>query len=340
MIVNNLIVETFGCHIGKYSERLKVTNKDGVLEQAPLLHLQSILISGRGVSISADAVEACCERGIPIHFVDPTGYVYASVMSNGLNGTALTRRAQLDAYTSPRGVHFACAVAEGKISNQATTLKYVAKNRSDTEPEVFDALRSAADEVQDHVATIEQLRRGELDDIRAALMGAEGSAARRYWQAVGVLFPESYGWQGRKTRGARDPINSLLNYGYGILYGQIAQAVVLAGLDPYAGFLHADRSGKPSLVLDLIEEFRQVAVDRLVFGLINRGFRVGQDEQGLLDVETRKRLAEKVLEHLEAEVRHQGRRFELRVVIQMQARELASFVRGERDQYTPFRISW
>lgn len=82
MIVNHLIVETFGCHIGKHSERLKVTHKEGVLQEAPLLHLQSILISGRGVSISADTVEACCERGIPIHFVDPTGYVYASVMSN------------------------------------------------------------------------------------------------------------------------------------------------------------------------------------------------------------------------------------------------------------------
>ncbi|GIK29993.1 MAG: CRISPR-associated endonuclease Cas1 [Caldilineaceae bacterium] len=340
MIVNHLIVETFGCHIGKHSERLKVTHKEGVLQEAPLLHLQSILISGRGVSISADTVEACCERGIPIHFVDPTGYVYASVMSNGLNGTALTRRAQLDAYTSPRGVHFACAVVDGKISNQAITLKYLAKNRAESDPEVFDALRIAAAEVQDHSATIDLLRSGELDDIRAALMGAEGSAARRYWQAAGVLFPKEYGWPGRKTRGARDPINSLLNYGYGILYGQIAQAVVLAGLDLYAGFLHADRSGKPSLVLDLIEEFRQVAVDRLVFGLINRNFKVDQDAQGLLDGETRKRLADKVLEHLESEVRHQGKRYELRTVIQMQARELASFVRGERDQYTAFKISW
>jgi CRISPR-associated protein Cas1 len=77
-------------------------------------------------------------------------------------------------------------------------------------------------------------------------------------------MPEQYDWPGREGRGAQDPLNSLLNYGYGILYGQVEQAIILAGLDPYAGFLHADRPGKPSLTLDLIEEFRQVAIDRVV----------------------------------------------------------------------------
>jgi len=340
MIVDHLITDTFGSHIGKYSERLKVTHKEGTLGEAPLLHLKSVLITNRGVSMSSDAVEACCERGIPIHYLDPTGYVYASVMSSGLNGTVLTRRAQLHAFESPLGAQFACAVAEGKIHNQAITLKYIAKNRAENEPDVFESLRMASDEVLDHTVTIDRVRGGLLEEVRNTVMGAEGAAARRYWQAVSSLFPDSYQWSGRKTRGARDPINSLLNYGYGILYGQIGQAIVLAGLDPYAGFLHVDRSGKPSLVLDMIEEFRQVAVDRLVFGLINRNFTVKQEDNGLLDTDTRKRLATKVLEHLETEVRHEGKRFAIRTVIQMQARDLASFLRGERGAYTPFKASW
>lgn len=340
MIVDHLITDSFGSHIGKYSERLKVTHKEGTLVEAPLLHLKSVLITNRGISMSSDAVEACCERGIPIHYLDAIGYVYASVMSNGLNGTVLTRRSQLHAYESQFGSQFACAVAAGKIHNQAVTLKYLAKNRSESEPDLFESLRMASTEVLDHTATVERLRGGLLDDIRNSLMGAEGAAARRYWQAVSALFPDGYQWSGRKTRGARDPINSLLNYGYGILYGQIGQAIVLAGLDPYAGFLHVDRSGKPSLVLDMIEEFRQVAVDRLVFGLINRSFTVKQDANGLLDSDTRKRLAIKVLEHLETEVRHEGKRFAIRTIIQMQARDLASFLRGEREAYTSFKASW
>ncbi|MER3513307.1 MAG: CRISPR-associated endonuclease Cas1, partial [Chloroflexota bacterium] len=81
------------------------------------------------------------------------------------------------------------------------------------------------------------------------------------------------------------------NYGYGILYGQVERALVLAGLDPYAGFIHVDRPGKPSLVLDLIEEFRQAVVDRTVLGLVNKGVALEQDEEGRLTEGTRRMLA-------------------------------------------------
>ena len=140
------------------------------------------------------------------------------------------------------------------------------------------------------------------------------------------------------TRGARDGLNSALNYGYGILYGQMERALVLAGLDPYAGFIHADRPGKPSLTLDLIEEFRQPVVDRTVLGLANKGFEFKQDEDGLLAEDTRRALAEKVLERLEESTeRYEGKKQALRVIIQSQARHLATFVRGDRADYEPFR---
>jgi len=90
----------------------------------------------------------------------------------------------------------------------------------------------------------------------------------------------------------------------------------------------------------LIEEFRQVAVDRIVFGLVNRNFTVEQDEKGLLSADTRKRFAEKVLEHFEVNVSYLGKKFPLRAVFQMQAREIAAFVRGQREAYEPFKASW
>ncbi len=141
-------------------------------------------------------------------------------------------------------------------------------------------------------------------------------------------------------RGATDPVDSLLNYGYGILYAQVERALVLAGLDPYAGFVHADRPGKPSLVLDLIEEFRQVVVDRVVFGLVNRHFTVEQNERGLLSDATRRSLPEKVIKHLESEVPYEGKRYELRIVLQSQARHLAAFLRGDRESYEAFQAGW
>lgn len=337
-IVKNLVVETFGSHIGKYSERLKVTQKGETLAQAPLLHLESVSILSLGVSISADAISACCERGIPIFLVDPQGTPYASLYSSGLIGTVITRREQLRAFDDERGKHLGLAFAVGKIKNQSITLRYLAKTRKDTP--LGKELSLAAGEVLDHLAWLDRLHGETVDDLRSSILAAEGNAAQVYWSAARQVLPQEYGWQKREGRGATDPINSLLNYGYAILYGQVERALVLAGLDPFAGFVHVDRPGKPSLVLDLIEEFRQVAVDRVVFGLANRHFKVEQDEKGLLSEATRRTFAEHVLEHLETGVRYGDQRHPLRQVIQLQARSLASFVRRDRSQYTPYKAEW
>lgn len=337
-IVKHLIADTFGSHVGKYSERLKITQKGQTLAQAPLIHLDTVSVLSMGVSISADALEACCERGIPIFFIDTTGEPYASIYSSGLAGTVLTRREQLRAYDDQRGALLGVAFATGKIQNQATTLRYLAKTRKDTPS--GNELRLAAGDVLDHLGWLDRLQGNTVDELRGSILAAEGNAAQVYWQAVRAVIPDAYQWPSRVGRGAKDAINSLLNYGYGILYGQMERALVLAGLDPYAGFIHVDRPGKPSLVLDLIEEFRQVAVDRVVFGLAARNFGVEQDEKGRLSEATRRGFADHILQHLEAGVRYGDKRHPLRHVIQMQARRLAAFLRGEQESYLPYKAEW
>jgi len=308
-----------------------------------------VLIAGNGVSISADAVRECAERGIPIHFVSGTGSAYASLYSAGLTGTILTRRAQLEAFRAPRGLMVALAFAQGKITNQANLLKYMGKYRKETAPELFEVLRQRAEQIADHARELEQIKtlpevlsgeRALIDDWRAEVMGIEGRAAQVYWDAVKHVLPEAYGWKGREGRGAKDPLNSALNYGYGILYGQIERALVLAGLDPYAGFTHADRPGKPSLTLDAIEEFRQPVVDRTIFGLANKGVKIEQDERGYLTDGTRKMLAEKVLNRLESGEAYEKKSVPLRVIVQSQARHLATYLRGERAEYEAFVMEW
>jgi CRISPR-associated protein Cas1 len=205
---------------------------------------------------------------------------------------------------------------------------------------LYQELRWLAGEVQDHLAELRKLGGQTVDDVRAQLMGIEGRAAQKYWEGVKQAVAVGENWRGRTGRGAKDPLNSSLNYAYGILYGQIERAITLAGLDPYAGFVHADRPGKPSLVLDLIEEFRPVAADRPVFALFNRGTAVELDERGLLTQESRRAVADSVLERLEKEERYERKKVPLRIVIQSQARHLATFVRGDRDSYTPFLARW
>lgn len=347
-VIQHLIVEEYGSFVGKHSERLIVTLGERTLTQAPLLHLEAVLISGRGVSISADAIRECAERGIPIHFVSGSGSAYASLYSAGLIGTVVTRRAQIEALKDGRGLAAVIAMASGKIQNQANLLKYMAKYRKETAPPLYEELRLRADELVDHIFELQQLNRcpevqegtSTIEEHRMQIMGVEGRAAQRYWGAVKMVLPEECGWTAREGRGATDPVNGALNYGYGILYGQVERALVLAGLDPYAGFAHVDRPGKPSLTLDFIEEFRQPVVDRTVFGMVNKGTKLDQDERHRFTKETSRMLAEKIFERLESAEPYEGKRHPLRAIIQSQARHLAAYLRGERIEYEAFVMSW
>lgn len=339
-IVPHLIVEEYGSFVSKKSERLVFTCQGEKRSEAPLLHLEAVLVGARGVSLSCDAIAACAERGIPLHVIDHRGAPVSSLYSSALAATIETRRAQLLARMDGRGVVLAKAIAGGKIRNQATLLKYMAKNRKERQPEVYQAVRLLADEVLDHLAELDKWEGATVDDCRGQLLSTEGRAAQKYWAAVGRLLPAERGWPGRRTQGATDAVNGALNYGYGILYGSVERALVLAGLDPYAGFLHVDRPGKPSLVFDLIEEFRQTVVDRTVVAMCNLGMELALDEQGRLDDKTRKTIAEKMLARLEAVESYEGKRFPLRAIIQHQARRLAQFLREERPTYTCYEAVW
>ena len=178
-----------------------------------------------------------------------------------------------------------------------------------------------------------------MSRFRQMVMGLEGNAANRYWETVGLIVSEKIEFPGRHHQGATDPVNCMLNYGYGILYAQVWSAVLRAGLEPYAGFLHTDRPGKPSLVLDLTEEFRAPVVDRTVIACVNLG-QIVKFEDGRMTLESRSQLADKILQRLESRETFKGKSFQIRSIIQMQARQVASFLRGESRDYRPFRFKW
>src|SRR5438105_1811439 len=121
----HLIIEQPGSFLGKHSERLRVSVKGEVREEAPLLDVEHVLVLSSGVSLSADAVEICAENGVPISFLSRTGHAYARLLAPGLTGTVRTRREQLLAYTDLRGSTLAREFARGKLLNQANQLKYM-----------------------------------------------------------------------------------------------------------------------------------------------------------------------------------------------------------------------
>jgi CRISPR-associated protein Cas1 len=170
-------------------------------------------------------------------------------------------------------------------------------------------------------------------------MGLEGAFGARYWGLVSLMIPESYAFPGRVRRGAVDLVNSLLNYGYGILYSQALTALTRAGLNATCGFLHAGQGNKPVLSYDLVEEFRAPVVDRAVFSMLNRRVRLVQEESGLLDKDTRKRVAGSVYHRLGGEAVYRGRRETIKNILLGQAAAIRDTLCGKRT-YKPFLCRW
>ncbi len=206
----------------------------------------------------------------------------------------------------------------------------------------------AADEVGQFIGVVDGVCGGLTARNRLELMSAEARAATVYWDGVARVLPCEFGFRNRVTRGAQDLFNMALNYGYGILYAQVWSAVSLAGLDPYAGFLHVDRPGRPSLVLDLIEEFRQQTVDRVLVRLSNRrqlGLEHGDGGDGgqgtgELSKHQRETIAAAVIDRLAEPVTYGGKKMPFKNVIARQARAVARVLREGGGTYTPFHIRW
>lgn len=335
-----------GVFLGKHSERLTVRRGKELLAEHPLLHLEQVLITGRGVSFSTDLIEECCSRGIPITLLTPGGKPYARVASAALTATVRTRRDQVAAFQDQRGARIARGIAAGKLRNQANLLRYFGKYCKQARPQVHAVLSDAAREILLLAAEAETLTGETADAVRPSLLNREGRGGARYWQAVAALLEGKAEFKTREHRGATDPVNAALNYGYGILQSQVWTAATLAGLEPFAGFIHVDRPGKPSLVLDLMEEFRQPVVDRPLLAAWGRGWNLeletpqGEDAAApVLAQAAREAVAQRVLERLDLPVTYTGKRFTLKNVIQLQARRLAVAVRGEAD-YQAFAAGW
>lgn len=332
-----VVVDTFGSFIGKKSERLVVKQKDGSKKEQPFFDISQVIIATNGVSISSDAIQACLERGVQIVFASRQGQPYGLLSGPEMGGTIKTRRAQLMAYHDQRGLQFALASATGKMQNQANNIKYFLKSRKDNEllmKQTLVYLRA----IEQAIKQTDNIHGNCIDAVRDRIMAAEGQAVRNYWQAMAQMLPQELNFAKREHRGSGNEVNMLLNYGYGILYARAWQAIVLAGLDPYGGFLHVDRPGKPSLVLDFVEEFRQPVVDRVVFAALLKGQRATLEDE-FLSLTTRRDLAKRINERLNSTDNYHRKKVRLEHIMLQQARRLATFLRDEAA-YKAHVASW
>ncbi len=292
-----LVVEGYGVRIGVRRGCVVVKSGSGA-KVVPVSEVDRVIIVSGGVSITSAALRALARSGIDLLVLDPRGVPMVSLCPPWITRTVDTRRAQYLAYASSElALSYAKSFAKAKILNQGGFLKYLSKTLGEKWLEE-EGLR-----VEEKALDVERVS-GSIEEARKSIMGIEGVAARIYWGAIACLIPSELGFGGRDQDGC-DPVNASLNYLYGVLYGECFKRLAMAGLDPFAGFLHVDRSGKPVLTFDFIEMFRVSAVDSLLLNMVRKGFRP-ELENGLLTRSTRAKLVEELFKWLERRCRERG----------------------------------
>jgi CRISPR-associated endonuclease Cas1 len=258
--------------------------------------------------------------GIPIDFVDQNHLPYASFVSfsASLSQNALM---QMEVIRLGKSMEFAYEFIEGKAKNQINYLKYLDKYHKRFEKAITSMQTT--------------LKNAKSATTANELMGYEGQISATYWAEISTIIDEHYGFTSRVTQGARDTINSCLNYGYAILYGKVRYALVKAGLSLHVSYLHAHDERKPTLVFDMIEEFRAFVVDRVVFSMANKNEPLSVTKEGLLSEETKKLVAKNIFERLGSYTTWHKEQHKVEHIIFHQAYLLARSVRGE-EKYAAF----
>lgn len=321
--------------MGKTKGKFVVKQNKAILQEIPFQHLDNITLQSNGILLSTDVIYACAEHKINFQLLDFEGNPYAYIMaSSGLS--AEIGLAQLKGYENKKAENFVLAITKAKIRNQITLLKYFQKSARAPEKAENEAFRT----MSDILAEIDNLAEMPLSELRQQLFSIEGRAAFLYWEFIKDYLLGYVDFVGRVRQDATDPVNSALNYGYGILYGRIFEAVARAKLHPCLSYLHLPSdTGVPTLTFDLIEEFRSQAVDKPILGMIRKEF-VPKIERERLTEESRKRIALKVLERLAKTQTFRGQEMRLHEIIMLQARNFAKFLTGEIPAYLPYLGTW
>ena len=327
-------------------ERTRERASDWRKLSIPIHMLESICVFGAS-SISPPALDLCWEHGVAVNYLSEGGYLQAR-MTGVADTSVLLRRAQFRAADDAgKCAGIARQIIAGKLQNSRNSLLRGARETDTTEErtrlaEATDALGRQIQELGRW--TPEQLSQaGALDRLR----GAEGMGSVTYFGVFSLLLKqqrEEFGFAGRTRRPPRDRINCLLSFLYALVRHDCIAALTSVGLDPFVGFLHADRPNRPALALDLMEEFRAWLADRLAVTLVNRQqvgpehFRVREGGAVEFTDAGRKLVITGYQQRKQEKLTHPLLEQEFRIAQFpfVQGRILARHLRGDIPDYVPF----
>ena len=236
----------------------------------PIHHLESICVFGPS-TLSPPALDLCWDHGVAVNYLSVFGHLQARM--TGVADTSVTlRRTQFRAADDPaRAASIARQIIAGKIQNSRNSLLRAA--RESEFPDHKFQITGVTDALSRQIHELGKVEISANESLLDQLRGSEGMASSRYFSVFSLMFKqqqEAFAFSTRSRRPPRDRINCLLSFLYALVRHDCIAGLTAAGLDPFVGFLHVDRPNRPSLALDLMEEFRPWLADRLAITLINR----------------------------------------------------------------------
>jgi len=336
---NTLYMTLEGAYLHKDGEAVTVRKDREKVAQFPLHAIGEIVCFGFGIGVSPELTEHCAHEGITVSYLNGNGKFLAR-LAGPMHGNVLLRRAQYRIADDPvRSLSISRCFVAAKIQNQRSTLLRFIRNHPEAprKTEIETALQR-----MDNCLTA-----ARKTDAIESLRGIEGDAAGEYFSVFDamILVPEpEFRFHNRSRRPPMDRVNALLSFVYAILALDMRSALESVGLDPYVGYLHVERPGRPSLALDLMEEFRASYADRLVLSLVNLrqvsrdGFVVQPSSEVEMTAETRKTVLAALQKRKRETVNHPFLEDELDIGLCFlaQARLLARHIRGDLDFYPAF----
>lgn len=329
-----LYITQQGAVLGKTSERLTLKVEKKVVAEVPIIKVSQVVIFGH-VMITSGTLNLLMRHGIEVCYLTQYGgYVGRTEPEMSKNG--ILRLDQYRAAVNPkRRIGLARSVVTGKLANlRGILLEKAPKDAKIEAKQVVKQIKSAEKGAQ---------RAKRLEQVRAY----EGTGSAAYFSAFGLMIKNpDFSFSTRTRRPPTDPVNAMLSFGYTLLANDMRTAVNVVGLDPYIGFLHAEEYGRPSLPLDLMEEFRPLIVDTMVLAILNQGllkpdaFSEPTEEGCRMTNEGRKLFLEQYEQRRATEFTHPTlkRTMTYQQSFEQQARQLAKTLQGEDEAYRPLTV--
>lgn len=307
-----IFINTYGTYVHVKDEMFKIRVPEKDKKEARVNHIAAHKITSfvmsTGAALSTDAIALALKHNIDIVVVDDMGHPMGRFWHSKLGSTAKIRKAQLEASLNAIGLSQIKMWLAQKLENQADFLHDLKKHRKN----LHDFLDQKTEAILALKTKIQEAEAENINQVADSFRGWEGSAGRHYFDALSTCMPQDFAFKGRSFRPANDEFNAMLNYAYGILYSRIERALMLAGLDPYVGFMHRDDYNTKSLVFDYIEPYR-IHAERFVFRLftgkkINKAYFDKLANGFALNKQGKEFFVAPYLEYLDSEkIRYKGR---------------------------------